>query len=200
MSRVFLLSPARCDGRRAKMLLNPAASFDLARRTQASDGAPIGDVFSFLSGLYFRGKLAYARAFGRGVDGALVITTDRGLVSPDLAVTREDLSAFSNVDLATAGERFIAPLRRDAEALAERVGQESVVLLGSIATGKYCDTLTAVFGDRLVFPSTFVGRGDMSRGGLLLRHAREGRELEYEPVLGAVRHGKRPPKLERLAR
>jgi hypothetical protein len=57
-----------------------------------------------------------------------------------------------------------------------------------------------VFGRRLVFPSTFVGRGDMSRGGLLLRHARDGRELEYEPVVGAVRHGKRPPKLERIAR
>ena len=198
MSRVFLLSPARCDGKRAKMLLNPAATFELARRVRAPEGAPIGEVFSFLSGLYFRGKLAYATAFGVPAAG-FVITTDRGLVRPETPVTRDDLLAFSNVDLATAGERYVAPLRRHAEELAARIGDEAlVVLLGSIATGKYCDTLTAVFGRRLVFPSTFVGRGDMSRGGLLLRHARAGNELEYEPVVGAVCHGKRPPKLERL--
>jgi hypothetical protein len=182
------------------MLLNPSASFDLAQRIRAPEGAPIGEVFSFLSGLYFRGKLAYATAFGEPA-GGLVITTDRGLISPDTKVTRADLLAFSNVDLGTAGERYVAPLRKHAEELAARLDPESsVVLLGSIATGKYCDTLIAIFGRRLIFPSTFVGRGDMSRGGLLLRHARDGRELEYEPVLGAVRHGKRPPKLERLER
>ena len=198
MSRVFLLSPARCDGKRAKMLLNPTATFDLAQRIRTPRGAPIGEVFSFLSGLYFRGKLAYATAFGEPA-GGLVITTDRGLVTADTLVTREDLLAFSNVDLATAGERYVAPLRKHAKELASRTDDNTpVVLLGSIATGKYCDTLTAVFGRRLVFPSTFVGRGDMSRGGLLLRHARKGRELDYEPVLGAVRHGKRPPKLERI--
>lgn len=198
MSRVFLLSPARCDGKRARMLLNPNAAFDLARRIRAPEGAPIGEVFSFLSGLYFRGKLAYATAFGQPA-GGYVITTDRGLVPAESPVTRDDLLAFSNVDLATAGERYVAPLRRHAEGLARDVGERtSVVLLGSIATGKYCDTLTAVFGDRLLFPSTFVGRGDMSRGGLLLRHARLGQELDYEPVVGAVRRGKRPPKLERI--
>jgi hypothetical protein len=198
MSRVFLLSPARCDGRRAQMLLNLAATFELAQRLRAPGGAPIGEVFSFLSGLYFRGKLAYATAFGQPA-GGYVITTDRGLVPTGAPVTRDDLLAFSNVDLATAGERYIAPLRRHAEDLAREIGSRtSVVLLGSIATGKYCDTLTAVFGERLLFPSTFVGRGDMSRGGLLLRHARLGQELDYEPVVGAVRRGKRPPKLERI--
>jgi hypothetical protein len=70
-----------------------------------------------------------------------------------------------------------------------------VVLLGSIASKKYVAVLGAVFGDRLLFPSDFVGRGDMSRGGLLLRAARAGAELAYEPVLGAQRHGKRPPRL-----
>ena len=182
------------------MLLNPDAGFDLARRIREPQGAPIGEVFSFLSGLYFRGKLAYATAFGEPI-GGFVITTDRGLVTPDTLVTRADLLAFSKVDLATAGDRYVAPLRRHAEQLADDLPAESlIVLLGSIATGKYCDTLTAVFERRLVFPSTFVGRGDMSRGGLLLRHAREGRELAYEPVLGAVRRGKRPPKLERIKR
>jgi hypothetical protein len=200
MSHVFLLSPARCDGKRAKMLLNPLASFELAQRVRSGRGAPIGEVFSFLSGLYFRGKLAYANAFGEPA-GGFVITTDRGLITPDTPVMREDLLAFSNVDLATAGERYVAPLRRHAEELAARLDvAASVVLLGSIATGKYCDILTAVFAERLLFPTAFVGRGDMSRGGLMLRQARDGRELEYESVVGAVRHGKRPPKLERLKR
>jgi hypothetical protein len=35
----------------------------------------------------------------------------------------------------------------------------------------------------------------MSRGGLLLRAADAGQELTYEPVAGAVRHGRRPPRL-----
>jgi hypothetical protein len=70
-----------------------------------------------------------------------------------------------------------------------------IVLLGSIASGKYVDVLTSVFGPRLLFPSAFVGRGDMSRGGLLLRCVRDGAELDYVPVIGAVRHGPRPPRL-----
>ena len=71
-----------------------------------------------------------------------------------------------------------------------------VGLTGSIATGKYANILIDAFGERLRFPIDFVGRGDMSRGGLLLRCAQEGRQLEYQAVVGAVRHGKRPPKLE----
>jgi hypothetical protein len=182
------------------VLLSPKASFALAERLRSSEGAPLGEVFSFLSGLYFRGKLAYASAFGRqprGAPSAFVITTNRGLVHPDVSVTREDLVAFSDVDIAARDARYIEPLERDVVSLKEAIGARSrVVLLGSIATGKYVDTLTAVFGKRLVFPSEFVGRGDMSRGGLLLRCVRDARELEYQPVLGAVRHGKRPPKLE----
>ena len=73
-----------------------------------------------------------------------------------------------------------------------------IVLLGSIATGKYVDPLLTVFGERLLFPESFVGRGDMSRGGLLLRATREGTELEYASLAGSERHGRRPPKLVRL--
>jgi hypothetical protein len=197
MDTVFLLSPARCDGRRAKILLNPTASFDLAQRLRAS-GAPIGETFSFLSGLYFRGKLAYASAFGAR---SFVITTDRGLVTPDTVVYRDDLVAFAGVDLARAGEQYVRPLVRDLERVAAEFPEDArVVLLGSIATGKYADTLTRILGDRLVFPAEFVGRGDMSRGGLLLRCVDDRRELEYIPVVGAVRHGKRPAKLVPLPR
>jgi hypothetical protein len=78
--------------------------------------------------------------------------------------------------------------------------QPEIVLLGSIATGKYVDVLLEALGDRLVFPIDFLGRGDMSRGGLLLRRARAGRELRYTSVEGAVRNGRRPPKLAPLRR
>lgn len=87
---------------------------------------------------------------------------------------------------------------RDAKRIRAEIDDGAeVVLLGSIATGKYVDPLLTVFGARLVFPETFVGRGDMSRGGILLRSTRAERELTYVPVAGAVRHGRRPPKLVR---
>jgi hypothetical protein len=160
-------------------------------------GAPIGDVFAFLSGLYFRGKLTYARAFG--AESTYVITTNQGLLAPEECVEPDDIRAFASVDLSEAGEDFLGPLLRDAQ----RVSRESppdvpVVLLGSIATNKYAAPLQRVFGERLVFPKEFIGRGDMSRGGLLLRCADARTELEYIPVATAVRHGKRPPKLEPL--
>src|SRR5689334_16579426 len=173
-ARIFLLSPARCDGERAKLILNPKAEFPLAKALREPPGVELGEAFSFLSGLYFRGKLAYARAFGAEL---LVITTERGLVPPTQRVTRDDLCAFAEVDLGAASERYLAPLRRDVALLASR--SEDVVLLGSIATGKYADILMESLGERLLFPREFVGRGDMSRGGLLLRQVREGCELEY---------------------
>ena len=67
--------------------------------------------------------------------------------------------------------------------------------LGSISTQRYVEPLLTAFGTRLLFPPAFLGRGDMSRGGLLLRAAAAANELAYEPLAGAVRHGKRPAKL-----
>jgi hypothetical protein len=183
------------------MLLSHRATFDLATRIQSREGVQLGEAFTFLSGLYFRGKLAYAQAFGHRSGGGaskLVITTDRGLLEPEATVRRDDLLGFCAVDIATGDERYTSALRRDAQELATQLEPDArVVLLGSIATGKYADTLLEIFGDRLLFPVEFVGRGDMSRGGLLLRCVAESRELEYRPVLGAVRRGKRPPRLER---
>lgn len=199
MRQVFLLSPARCDGRRAAAVLNPNAQFALAVRLRES-GAPLGEVFSFLSGLYFRGKLTYVERFSRppaATPGAFIITTDRGLVRPEISVRPTDLRAFSEVDIGAGDDRYRGPLQRDVIGLHDAIPSDTrIVLLGSIATGKYADTLLSVFGKRLVFPQEFVGRGDMSRGGLMLRAARDGRELEYISVEGAIRHGKRPPRLE----
>jgi hypothetical protein len=206
MARIFLLSPARCDGERAKLILNPRAEFPLARalrgEAEGAEGVELGNVFSFLSGLYFRGKLAYARAFAqppRDVPGAFVITTERGLALPETRVRIEDVCSFADVDIASGDPRYLEPLRRDVESLASRLTpKDEVVLLGSIATGKYANTLLDTLGERLLFPREFVGRGDMSRGGLLLRQVREGRELEYIPIAGAIRRGSRPPKLSPL--
>jgi hypothetical protein len=188
--RVFLLSPASASGLRAKIVLRPQAAFDLAIRLRSRRGAAIGEVFSFLSGLYFRGKRAYAERYA---DEAFVITPDRGLLALDAFVTRDDLLAFAAVDIDERDPRYRAPLERDVRALARR--RLEAVLLGSIASGKYVSVLQAAFGERLLFPADFVGRGDMSRGGLMLRSVDDGRELRYVPVAGAELHGARPPKL-----
>jgi hypothetical protein len=191
---VFLLSPANCAGKRARMLLTRSHTISLAAKLR-DGGATLGQAFSFMSGLYFRGKLTYAGVFGT----PLVIAPGRGLLPADLPIGQADLEAMAAVPVDPGNPRFAEPLLRDARLLAQTLGEEGrVVLLGSIATAKYVEPLDRVFGERLLFPATFVGRGDMSRGGLLLRHARSGEPLEYVPVRGAVRHGVRPPKLGRL--
>jgi hypothetical protein len=201
MSRTFLLSPAYAAGERARMIMSESAQSDLARRLRSSDRRPtIGEVFAFLSGLYFRGKLAYANAFARphlGNPGVLVITPNRGLIDASTPISLKDLRAFAEVDIDEDDPRYRRPLERDARQLARRLSSEcDVVLLGSVATGKYVVVLQEILCERLRFPADFVGRGDMSRGGLMLRCAADGRELDYTPVEGAIRSGKRPPKLE----
>ena len=199
MSRIFLLSPAHCGGQRAQLVMSERASFDLAQRVRVGAGAPLGEVFSFLSGLYFRGKLTYARAFARPSDGragVFVITPTDGLRPADEPVDVARLKRFATVDIEGDDPRYREPLDRDARRLARRIGASGeVVLLGSIATSKYIDPLLAVLGERLRFPADFVGRGDMSRGGLLLRCARAGTELDYVGVGDVVRRGPRPPRL-----
>jgi hypothetical protein len=207
MGRVFLLSPANCGGRRASQIVSDKAEFPLARRLRSPGGAPLGEIFAFMSGLYFRGKLAYARRFADPPDpgeplvsgGVLVITPNAGLRGADVAVTRDSIRRFAGEPIDLENERYLRPLEHSARTLRAAVGAEcEVVLLGSVASGKYVEVLQPVFGDRLLFPSAFVGRGDMSRGGLMLRCVDSGDELEYVPIEGAVRRGPRPPKLTPL--
>jgi hypothetical protein len=198
---IFLMSPAFSGGKRGQLVMRPEAQFDLAQRLRSPGGAPLGEVFSFLSGLYFRGKMAYVKAFARppaGLPGALVITPTRGLVPPESRITVEILREFAELgEVALTNPRYRTPLETHARALDEGAGPETCyVLLGSIASDKYVTVLTEILGERLLFPTDFVGRGDMSRGGLMLRAASDGPELEYAPVLGAIRTGKRPPKLQ----
>src|ERR687883_626102 len=113
--RIFLLSPAHCGGKRAAILLNEHATFPLAERLR-SVGLTVGEAFSFLSGLYFRGKLAYAGRFARppeGQCGVQVITTDRGLLSPDTAISARELREFGTIDIRADRTEYRTPLERD---------------------------------------------------------------------------------------
>jgi hypothetical protein len=181
------------------MVMRKEATFPLAARLREEGSAPLGELFAFMSGLYFRGKLAYASAFARppeGVAGALVITCAEGLLPPETQVTRKDLQRWARIAIDLDEPRYLKPFLRDATALASSAAAGcEIVLLGSIATDKYVGPLSEALGDRLHFPDEFAGRGDMSRGGLMLRCAREGVELAYSPLATAKRHGKRPPKL-----
>jgi hypothetical protein len=194
---VFLLSPAYCGGRRAQSMLRPRTPHPIAARLQAGT-LTLADAFSFCSGLYFRGKITYARAFAQTPDAALVITPTRGLQSPDTLVTANLIREFASIDISEDDARYRRPLERDLDALAARMPAGGrVVLLGSVATGKYVDVLVERLGGRLHFPPAFIGRGDMSRGGLLLRQAAGRVELDYAPLDSQTRrHGSRPPKLD----
>jgi ATP-dependent DNA ligase len=188
MTRLFLLSPASTSGKRAAMLFHPAARFDLARRLHVS-AAPIGEVFTFLSGLYFRGKIAYVNAFARGDDVVRIITSDRGLLPVDAMVTLADLRGMAEGSVDHRHAPYSDALVRDAAALDRAHPGINAILLGSVATDKYVEVLAPVFGDRLLFPPVFAGIGDMSRGAVMLRCAREGDELDYAPIMSTPRRG-----------
>lgn len=200
MDTIFLISPASTGGKRAAQVLNPDANFEIARRLRESNGVAIGELFSFLSALYFRGKLTYARHFGSappGISAVHIITANRGLVPPDQLMTLEDIRELQQHRIDTREKNYVRALEQSCIRLRSALGPASrVVLLGSIATGKYTDILQGVFEAKLLFPTDFVGRGDMSRGGLLLRAARSNEELSYSCITEAsLRRGKRPSRL-----
>lgn len=203
--RVFLLSPARLDGVRGRRILAGEGTAACTARLARGEAVPLCTVYAHISSLYFRGKWTYARTFHRpGTDRPVsdapagwVITSTRGLVPGDLPVTREDLEAFAREDISPDNPAYLEPLTGSAERLRTDLGNAGeAVLLGSIATARYVEPLEAVLGDRLAFPRDFAGRGDMSRGGLLLRAAASGRELAYVPVRDGARTGPRPPRLD----
>jgi hypothetical protein len=175
---IFLLSPAFCGGRRAGILLNTKSEAVTARQFRTGEMS-LGRAFAFMSGLYFRGKLAYAERFGE----AFVITPTRGLQRPSLPFNLALLREFAVGDVHLGNPVYRRALERDVKTLASRLDAGAqVVLLGSVASGKYVDVLLPILGDRLRYPTSFIGRGDMSRGGLLRPR------------------GPRPPKLDPLTR
>jgi hypothetical protein len=196
--RVFLISPARIGGPRSNTLLRHEADFDLAIRLR-NGKATLAEAYSFISGLYFRGKMAYADAFAAppmGAPPALVIVPGLGLVPPHTLFDAAQLRGTGSIPVEESNPGFTVPLLRDAAMLDQQGGPDcQYLLLGSIATGKYTHPLLQVFGERLLFPGEFVGRGDMSRGGLMLRCAQSGNELSYVSVRGSAVQGRRPGKL-----
>ncbi|HUP44499.1 MAG TPA: hypothetical protein VM779_03200 [Thermoanaerobaculia bacterium] len=185
-TRLFLLSPANLTGLRARQLTSPRATFEAAQLYRSPEGVPIATAFAFMSALYFRGKIAYALQFAEQ-ENVFVIVPGFGLVAPDWRITEERMKVMRRTPVDVTDKRYVKPLMRDALALAEKHSDAEVVLLGSVATGKYVDILLPIFGDRLRFPAMFAGLGDMSRGGLMLRAARANRELEYT-MLSSPRH------------
>lgn len=192
------MSPANLSGIRAGYVIGENAKSDLAGRLRLNE-VTLGELFSFVSGLYFRGKLAYARKFSAappGVCGCFVITPAAGLIPPETVVSLDQLRDWAANDIAAGDQRYRLPLERDCRLLSDKVAERcDIVLLGSVATPKYVEPLLEIFQERLLFPGEFVGRGDMSRGGLMLRCIDAGEELGYIPVRNATRHGQRPPKL-----
>jgi len=183
---IFLLSPANASGIRGQRLLGADAKSQLAERLRQS-GAPLGEVYQFISSLYFRGKLEYAEQFKNPPPEApgVHIITGAGLMLPETVVTLDDLRRISATPIDADNSHYRLPLDRDLLELRERAGSETdVILLGSIATSKYVKPLLAVFGERLHFPEAFLGRGDMSRGSLLLRCCSTATPLVYLPAAG----------------
>jgi hypothetical protein len=194
-SKIFLLSPAKLGGTRAKQLTSPRASFDAAVQYRSPEGVPIAEAFAFMSALYFRGKIAYARQFANPSarldgNGIFVITPGFGLVPSDWRITAERMKKLRATDIDVAKRSYTKPLRDHAKVIAGALHAEpeaQIVLLGSVASGKYVDILWPIFREKLLFPIAFAGLGDMARGGLMLRAARESRELLYA-TLDSPRH------------
>ena len=195
--RVFLLSPANCNGPRAKIVLSPRATFDLAVRLRSDGGVALGEVFAFVSGLYFKGKLAYALTFARPPEpgapiagsGVLVITPNAGLRPAETRVTGDALHGFAGVDIAANDPRYRAPLLASARA---RRGNRRRVRGRAARQHRVGEVRRHPDGGLRrapAFPIDFVGRGDMSRGGLMLRAARERRGADL-----CARRRRRPPR------
>src|SRR5262245_29731721 len=128
MPTVFLLSPAYCGGRRAGILLNTKSEAITAREFRSGQMS-LGRAFAFMSGLYFRGKLAYAERFG----DPLVITPTRGLQPAASPFNLKLLREFAVGDVSLDNPGYRRALERDAKDLARRVGDDgTVVLLGSV--------------------------------------------------------------------
>jgi hypothetical protein len=179
---VFLISPASLSGVRGVRLLRGIGNGPVTERLARGERVTIAEVYTSISSLYFRGKLAYARRYARLPHsvGVRVITSDRGLCAADDLVDLDDLRRMASGAIDEREPIYCRCLTDSARALAGQLTDECiVVLLGSLATRKYLDPLREALGDRLRVPREFIGLGDMSRGGLLLRAAAGGRQLEY---------------------
>ena len=118
------------------MLLNPGANFELAAKLRAG-AATLGEVYSFISGLYFRGKVAYSDAFGsapQDLPPAVVIVQGLGLLPLQTLMTAEKLTAAGAVSIERDHIAYRTALLRDAKAVKSASGAScQFVLLGMTA-------------------------------------------------------------------
>jgi hypothetical protein len=191
--RMFLLSPALEGGRRAQQLLDDDAELPLARRFREGTPVTLGEAFTYLSGLYFRGKLEYATRFARPPlrrPGVWIITPIRGLLPAEQPVTRQEVAQFDASIVSPSDPRYRIPLERDSLVLGTNTDTD-FILLGSEASDRNAELLVSVLGTRLLYPGEFVGRNDMTRAALMLRAARTGKELHYQSLAAALRRAPR---------
>lgn len=166
--------------------MNGLGGTPLTEALRRGSSVPLGDVYSAISGLYFGGKRDYARHFNRLREHPpLVITPSRGLLPVDTPVDHATLRRFSETPIDLGESTYVEPLLETSRAVLESLHTGAdVVLLGSVATPKYLAPLGEVFGERLLIPRSFVGRGSLSRGSLLRRAVASDRELEYVEAAG----------------
>lgn len=181
---IFLLSPANLSGTRARQMISPRAMSAAGIAYRSPEGVRIADAFTFMSALYFRGKHAYAREFAKPHPGigetAFVIAPGYGLVSLDWRLDKEKMKRLARTKIDVRSRAYTTPLRRCCRELEAKLSAgDIVVLLGSVASGKYVDVLEPIFGPRLRFPKIFAGMGDMQRGSVMLKAAAAKLELEY---------------------
>jgi hypothetical protein len=137
------------------MLLREQADFDLAVKLRQGT-ATIGEIYTFMSGLYFRGKMAYAEAFRAappGIPPGVVIVPGVGLVPPETAVDVGQLRTVADVPVDEGNHVYRSALLRAARLLDEYAGSAcSYVLLGSIASGKYTGRSLRFLASASCFP------------------------------------------------
>jgi hypothetical protein len=194
---IFLLSPADASGRRGQMLLSQKSQFELAHRLRTK-GITLGEAYSFMSSLYFRGKLAYATAFASQIHNLLsiqIITPSRGLLPPRTTLSLADFLDLGVERILEKNPRYRDPLERDLRKLSESLGEDGkVIFLGSLGTKRYIPLLKEILGHRILVPRDFLGMGNMRRGAVLLRCVREHCQLTYV-TLASAEELMRKPKL-----
>jgi len=193
MATILLLSPANVSGTRARQMISPRAMSAAGLAYRSPGGVTIANAFTFMSALYFRGKHAYARAFAtedpRIGTTAFVIAPGFGLVPLDWRLDQERMKKLARTKIDVRSRSYTMSLQKSCRELEARLApDDTVVLLGSVASGKYVDVLEPVFGGRLRFPRIFAGMGDMKRGSVMLKAAASGVALEYVD-LSHRRHG-----------
>ena len=146
------------------------AKFAAAMQYRTEAGVEVADAFAFMSALYFRGKIAYARQFAVpsaliGGNGIFVITSGYGLVPPDWRLTEERMKRMRRIDIDADARNYTKPLREHAQLIAvkdyldsdEYVEYVARNTLGLVRPG---ETLVVVTGTDAPAPTvTVVGEG-----------------------------------------